>query len=105
MNRDEAIWHEHREWGERLAARVTPLAPADTSADPDRPLVIGYLSPDFREHAVARFFEPLLAAHDRRRHQLPLDGGPQLALVYRLFDERPRVVVVLAVAAKGQRDL
>ena len=36
---------------------------------------------------------------------LPLDGGPQLALVYRLFDERPRVVVVLAVAAKGQRDL
>jgi len=32
--------------------------------DPERRLRIGYVSPDFREHSVAHYIEPLLAAHD-----------------------------------------
>lgn len=32
--------------------------------DPARRLRIGYVSPDFREHSVAHYIEPLLAAHD-----------------------------------------
>jgi protein O-GlcNAc transferase len=31
---------------------------------PTSPLRVGYVSPDFREHTVARFFEPVLANHD-----------------------------------------
>jgi predicted O-linked N-acetylglucosamine transferase (SPINDLY family) len=32
-----------------------------------RPLRVGYVSPDFRLHAVASFLEPILAHHDPRR--------------------------------------
>lgn len=62
----EAILEEHRRWAARHA---TPLAtwirPHYNKADPERPLRIGYVSPDFRLHSVAFFIEPVLAAHDR----------------------------------------
>jgi len=31
---------------------------------------IGYISPDFRTHSVAYFFEPLIAAHDHTRYEI-----------------------------------
>ena len=59
---------EHRAWAER---HVTPLAalrrPHENASEPDRRLRIGYVSPDFREHPVARFMLPLLLEHDRRQ--------------------------------------
>lgn len=36
-----------------------------TDKNAERPLRIGYVSPDFREHSVANFFEPLLAYRNR----------------------------------------
>lgn len=35
------------------------------SREPDRPLRIGYVSPDLRRHSVAYFMEPILAHHNR----------------------------------------
>ena len=37
---------------------------------PDRRLRIGYVSPDFREHSVAYFLEPVLNAHDRAAYEI-----------------------------------
>jgi protein O-GlcNAc transferase len=37
----------------------------DRVLDPNRKLRIGYISPDFRDHSVTFFFEPLIDGHDR----------------------------------------
>ncbi len=39
--------------------------PHGNGRDTGRRLKVGYMSPDFRGHAVAFFFEPILANHDR----------------------------------------
>jgi len=54
----------------RGAERLPPPLPRD----PELPLRIGYVSPDFRHHAVATFFMPVLAAHDRSRLKIHLYG-------------------------------
>ena len=56
--------------GRRFAAQCeTPLKAQwrvhANTREPERRLKIGYLSPDFRRHAVAFFFEPVLANHDK----------------------------------------
>ncbi|MCE5339720.1 MAG: tetratricopeptide repeat protein [Planctomycetaceae bacterium] len=38
--------------------------------DPNRRLKIGYISPDFRNHSVTYFFEPLLEAHNRDKFEI-----------------------------------
>jgi protein O-GlcNAc transferase len=60
------ILAEHRRWSERHAPALPSAAHANDS-DPDRPLRVGYLSPDFRSHAVAFFLRPILAHHDPRQ--------------------------------------
>ena len=57
-----ALAERHRSCGRRQES-VTVLR-HEVDRDPHRRLRIGYVSPDFRQHSVAYFAEPLLAAHD-----------------------------------------
>ncbi len=72
----EEVFAEHQAYGRLVASQaMTPLhVPFD--ADPERPLRIGFLSPDFREHPVARFIEPVLRGLRRDRFGVYLyDAG------------------------------
>lgn len=60
------VYAEHVRWGQRHANGLGNDAPPhDNDRDPNRRLRVGYVSPDFRQHSVAFFLEPLLEAHDR----------------------------------------
>jgi predicted O-linked N-acetylglucosamine transferase (SPINDLY family) len=59
---------EHRAWAERHVAPLKAVRrPHENGREPDRRLRVGYVSPDFREHPVARFVLPLFREHDRRQ--------------------------------------
>lgn len=61
------LYAAHRDWGVRYESKVSSYTTYSNSLVKDRPLVIGYLSPDFRSHSVASFVEPVLAAHNKGR--------------------------------------
>lgn len=42
----------------------------DNSKDPDRPLVIGYVSPDYFTHSVSYFIEAPLVHHDYTKYKV-----------------------------------
>jgi protein O-GlcNAc transferase len=61
----ETIAEEHRAWDRQIAQPLREfILPHDNNRDPNRPLRIGYVSPDFRDHAVSRFLLPLFRHHD-----------------------------------------
>jgi predicted O-linked N-acetylglucosamine transferase (SPINDLY family) len=67
----EALLAEHRRFAAELVDQVqTATFPPGKFADPERRLRIGYVSGDFRLHAIAFFIEPLLAARDRAAFEI-----------------------------------
>ena len=63
------IASDHRRWPERYAASPVAFARAPRPGERGR-LRVGYVSPDFYDHAVARFLLPLLGGHARERFKV-----------------------------------
>jgi predicted O-linked N-acetylglucosamine transferase (SPINDLY family) len=67
----KSILKETKNWSQQheqtLSAQVHPFV---NDRFPDRRLRIGYVSPDFRTHPVARFILPLLRNHDPTKFEI-----------------------------------
>jgi predicted O-linked N-acetylglucosamine transferase (SPINDLY family) len=72
-NSPQQIFDEHLQWADRHARRLyPPTGPSlrtQGSALSTR-LRIGYVSSNFREHAVSIFFEPIMKHHDREQFEI-----------------------------------
>jgi protein O-GlcNAc transferase len=63
----ESLLSEHLLWSRRHAEQFSrPAASHDNSRSPDRPLRIGYVSAELRQHPVGLAIEPILTHHDRK---------------------------------------
>ncbi|HVT79435.1 MAG TPA: tetratricopeptide repeat protein [Phycisphaerae bacterium] len=60
LHRELALWNSR--YAEPLGKTIVPHG---NSCEPGRRLRVGYVSPDFRQHAVGRFIVDVLAAHNR----------------------------------------
>jgi protein O-GlcNAc transferase len=67
----EDVFAEHVEWGRRYAEPLRgSIQSLPNDRSPERRLRVGFVSPDFVNHAVAYFFEPLLANRDRAQWEV-----------------------------------
>ena len=64
------VFEEHIEWGNIAQTRIPRLESFMRVDDSQRRRRVGYLSPDFREHSVAAFIEPVLTHHDRSQFEV-----------------------------------
>lgn len=65
----DAVYRAHLEWARGHAGKAR-AAEHDNEATVQRKLKVGYLSPDFRGHAVPFFIEPILDRHDRAQFEV-----------------------------------
>lgn len=67
---------EQKEWNLKFSRPVTPsMVTYANSRDPDRPLRVGYVSPEFWDHVTGRYLAPLLESHDHRNYQVLCYSG------------------------------
>jgi len=65
------LFAESKNWEAVHTAGISSRQWTDRGAETaGRRLRLGYVSPDLREHPVARFIEPILAHHDRGRFEI-----------------------------------
>ena len=60
------LFAEHRAWAQEHASGLPRFSDHPNERDPNRPLRIGFVSADLRQHPVGFFMEPLLENLDRQ---------------------------------------
>ncbi len=61
----EEVLEVHKQWDRDYGTHKQPPAPHTNDRNPSRKIRIGYVSPDFKNHAVSHFIEPILGSHDK----------------------------------------
>jgi predicted O-linked N-acetylglucosamine transferase (SPINDLY family) len=70
------IAEEQRRWNLQHAEPLRKtIRPHSNDRDPDRPLRIGYVSPDFRDHVVGRCLVPIFQNHNREKFEIIAYSG------------------------------
>ncbi|RAL44614.1 hypothetical protein DM860_003373 [Cuscuta australis] len=67
---DTTLFEAHRDWGRHFMRLYPQYTSWDNLKDPERPLIIGYVSPDFFTHSVSYFIEAPLTYHDYANYKL-----------------------------------
>ncbi|KAB2046403.1 hypothetical protein ES319_D01G231900v1 [Gossypium barbadense] len=67
---DDKLFEAHRDWGRRFMRLYPQYDSWDNPKDLERPLVIGYISPDYFTHSVSYFIEAPLIYHDYGKYQV-----------------------------------
>ncbi|CAH0220649.1 tetratricopeptide repeat protein [Roseomonas sp. CECT 9278] len=109
-----AIVEWHRDWGRRQSARIQPATPmAMPALSTGRPIRIGFMSSDLRDHPVSYFALPLLEGHDpdrfavhcysfyerdRDKVQAHIEGK---VAAFRWWPRRPTAEIAAGIAADG----
>ncbi|CCD93767.1 putative O-linked N-acetylglucosamine transferase, SPINDLY family; TPR domain protein [Bradyrhizobium sp. ORS 375] len=66
----ERLQEARRYWWEAIGSRLERRSLGVRNIDPDRRLVVGYVSSDFRDHSAAFAFLPILRHHDRAKFEI-----------------------------------
>ncbi|PIA28180.1 hypothetical protein AQUCO_07200077v1 [Aquilegia coerulea] len=72
---DDKLFEAHRDWGRRFMRLFSQYTSWDNPKDPERPLVIGYVSPDYFTHSVSYFIEAPLVYHDYGKYKVVVYSG------------------------------
>ncbi|KAA0025238.1 putative UDP-N-acetylglucosamine--peptide N-acetylglucosaminyltransferase SPINDLY isoform X1 [Cucumis melo var. makuwa] len=67
---EDKLYEAHRDWGRRFMRLYPQYTSWDNPKDPERPLVIGYVSPDYFTHSVSYFVEAPLVHHDYANYKV-----------------------------------
>jgi predicted O-linked N-acetylglucosamine transferase (SPINDLY family) len=59
-----------RNWWEAVGANIIQRKLKPSNLDPERRIVVGYVSSDFRDHSAALAFLPILQHHDHRNFEI-----------------------------------
>jgi predicted O-linked N-acetylglucosamine transferase (SPINDLY family) len=65
------------EWWRRIGSKISTERPAHytNDRDPNRRIVLGYVSAEFRQHSAALAFRPVLENHDKTRFEVICYSG------------------------------
>ncbi|KAL0817265.1 hypothetical protein Bca101_073709 [Brassica carinata] len=72
---DDKLYEAHRDWGWRFTRLHPQYTSWDNLKDPERPITIGYISPDFFTHSVSYFIEAPLTHHDYTKYKVVVYSG------------------------------